>query len=143
MTAKQQDALFRRALSLHQSGAPASSLRQALSLYVEAIALGTATLPLHFNSASVCLSLSALPCSPAEAASFRAAAAEHLDAALALAPRNLEALLARAAIEDAQARAKHDAREVLAHRHAACVFLRIGVQAEPGDAQVRVLLAVR
>lgn len=143
MAAKQQDALFRRALSLHQTGSPTSSLRQALSLYTEAIALGSPTLPLQFNSAAVCFSLSALSSSPAEAASFHTAAAGHLDAALGLAPTNLEALVARAAVEDAQARAKANPGEIRGHRDAACAFLRGGIQAEPGDAQVRILLAVR
>lgn len=143
MSAKQQEALFRRALSLHQGGSTESSLREALSLYTQALSSGSATLPLTFNTAGVCLSLSSLVSSSDEAASFRAAAASHLDAALSIAPTNLETLVARAAVEDAHTRAVKEIRQILSHRESASIFLRKGADAETGDADVRVLLAVR
>lgn len=140
MTAKQQQAIFSQAFSRHQGAKTPEEFLQALELYRQAASKGSHTFPLHFNMASVYLSLSQMA-TQQESTSLRQKAADHLDAALTLLPNNLEALVARAAVEDAFARACQP-QEILAFRERASTFLRRGADAESKDASVRILLAV-
>lgn len=143
MPAKEQKVLFRQALEVHQQASDESSLRTALSLYDEAAAAASLTFPIAFNSAAVCLAVSQVVVSKPEAHGFREDAARRLDEALTLLPRNLEALVARAAVEDAFARESSDVVSTLSHRTAASKFLEQGAVAEPSDEGVRLLLVVR
>lgn len=143
MPAKEQDSFFRLALTLHQQSSDETSLREALNSYKKARNAAPQTFPIAFNIAAVCLDLSQSITSEPEAHSFRKAAADSLEEALALLPANLEALIARAAVEDAFARNASDAATVLSHRANASRYLKLGAAADPADPGVRILLAVR
>lgn len=139
--AKQQDALFRQALSLHESATSTQSFQRALSLYAQASEAANQTFPIAFNTAAVCQSLADLL--PHQATFYHNAAASYLQQALNLLPHNLEALTAAAAIEDARARASSSQLQTQTHREQAVQFLKRGRDAEFSDPGIRTLLAVR
>lgn len=138
---RRQGELFARALALHDDSRP-DLLRQALAEYDKAASSASVTLPIAFNSASVCSALADADTDPPGRDAWLDMALSHLQNALRIAPSNVEAMLAMATVREQQARGASLAQRVellVAAKEAN----EMAAQTAPRDAKARVCIAVR